>query len=193
VDYAPDAILVHSNGIFLYANSAAMRLFGAASMEQLVGQPVISIVHPDYREIVSKRIQQLSESENPNGILEQKMMRFDGNTIDVEAVGIRISYQGKQAFQVIIRDITEKKLIQEALKEKVSLLEAALSKVKHLEGIIPICSYCKKIRDDKASWQQLESYITEHSEALFSHGTCPECAPKVNSEYMKELEKISPK
>jgi len=54
-------------------------------------------------------------------------------------------------------------------------LEAALARVRQLEGIIPICSYCKKIRDDQNSWQQLESYISQHSEAMFSHGMCPDC------------------
>lgn len=54
-------------------------------------------------------------------------------------------------------------------------LEASLARVKQLEGIIPICMYCKKIRDDQNSWNQLEKYISDHSEALFSHGICPEC------------------
>jgi response regulator RpfG family c-di-GMP phosphodiesterase len=57
-------------------------------------------------------------------------------------------------------------------------LEAALAQVKQLEGIIPICAYCKKIRDDKNSWHQLEAYISDHSEALFSHGICPDCLGK---------------
>ncbi|HBA88814.1 MAG TPA: hypothetical protein DCZ75_12785 [Geobacter sp.] len=64
------------------------------------------------------------------------------------------------------------------LAEKVRELETALSMVKKLEGVIPICGVCKKIRDDKESWQQLEQYISEHSEALFSHGLCPECFEK---------------
>ena len=55
-------------------------------------------------------------------------------------------------------------------------LEEALSRIRKLEGIIPICSYCKKIRDDQDNWHQLESYISDHSEALFSHGACPDCA-----------------
>ena len=55
-------------------------------------------------------------------------------------------------------------------------LEDALARVKQLEGIIPICMYCKKIRDDGQSWHQLEAYITNHSEAQFSHGMCPDCA-----------------
>ena len=79
---------------------------------------------------------------------------------------------------------------KEELTDKVTLLEAALAKVKQLEGIIPICMYCKKIRDDKESWQQLEGYISEHSEALFSHGICPECYLKAFSDNMKELESL---
>lgn len=64
------------------------------------------------------------------------------------------------------------------LEEKVSQLESALGMVKKLEGVIPICGICKKIRNDEQSWQQLEHYISEHSEALFSHGLCPDCYEK---------------
>ena len=70
-------------------------------------------------------------------------------------------------------------------KEQRDQLEAALTRVKMLEGIIPICMYCKKIRDEQNSWHQLETYISGHSEALFSHGMCPECA----SEQMKQFKK----
>jgi len=79
----------------------------------------------------------------------------------------------------------------EALEDKrrtETLLREAQAKVKHLEGIIPICSYCKKIRDDKASWQQMEQYISEHSEALFSHSICPECYQKVKADIVKVKE-----
>jgi diguanylate cyclase len=74
------------------------------------------------------------------------------------------------------------------LEEKVSQLEAALAAVKRLEGVIPICGVCKKIRDDHESWQQLEQYISEHSEAMFSHGLCPECFEKemLNIRKLKE-------
>jgi len=60
----------------------------------------------------------------------------------------------------------------------------ALAEVKRLRGILPICCSCKKIRDDKGYWKQIEAYISEHSEALFSHGLCPACAEKA----MKEVE-----
>ena len=64
---------------------------------------------------------------------------------------------------------------RDLLTRRTEELEAALDRVKLLEGIIPICMYCKKIRDDQNSWQQLERYISDHSEAIFSHGTCPDC------------------
>lgn len=80
--------------------------------------------------------------------------------------------------------VFERNLIMAELKQKVAELEDALATVKHLEGIIPICAYCKKIRDDKDSWQQMEQYITEHSAAKFSHGICPHCL----EEQMKEME-----
>ena len=61
-------------------------------------------------------------------------------------------------------------------------LQDALAEIKTLRGILPICSSCKKIRDDEGYWNQLETYIQEHSEAVFSHGLCPECAKKLYPE-----------
>jgi len=82
------------------------------------------------------------------------------------------------------RDLLEQRVIErtadiknqhDLLAQKNEELEAALFQIKRLEGIIPICMYCKKIRDDQNTWNQLEQYITEHSEAMFSHGMCPQC------------------
>jgi len=60
--------------------------------------------------------------------------------------------------------------------------EAALNEIRALQGIIPICSYCHSIRDDDGAWNRLEAYMTEHSEAQFSHGICPGCVPKAHAE-----------
>ncbi len=65
--------------------------------------------------------------------------------------------------------------LQGALADRVRELEAALSSVKTLQGLLPICSYCKKIRDDRNYWQQVEGYISDHSKVQFSHGICPDC------------------
>ena len=68
--------------------------------------------------------------------------------------------------------------LQQTLADRVRRLEEALSKVKQLQGLLPICSYCKRIRDDQNYWQQVESYITVHSGVQFSHSYCPECFEK---------------
>lgn len=76
---------------------------------------------------------------------------------------------------ITVEDVTEDVASEIKLREKVTQLEQALARVKQLEGIIPICMYCKQIRNDKATWQQLEEYISENSEAMFSHSICPAC------------------
>lgn len=86
---------------------------------------------------------------------------------------------------VLLHDITEAKfaqhdlsLVQVALAERIRELEDALAQIKTLQGLLPICSYCKRIRTDGDYWQQLEGYISEHSGARFSHGVCPDCYAK---------------
>ena len=76
--------------------------------------------------------------------------------------------------------------LQKALAGRVKELEEALANVKMLQGLLPICLYCKKIRDDGNYWQQLDKYVADHTEARFSHGICPECYAKV---VKPELEK----
>jgi DNA-binding response OmpR family regulator len=71
--------------------------------------------------------------------------------------------------------------LQQNLAARVAELEAALSQVKQLQGLLPICSYCKRIRDDKNYWQQVEHYIGAHTQARFSHGICPDCYTNVVS------------
>lgn len=92
-----------------------------------------------------------------------------------------------------IRRADEKRQSEEDRERLILELKAALAKVKLLEGILPICMYCKKIKDDEQGWQPLERYITDHSEALFSHGICPECAKTIDQETLQELEKLKQK
>ncbi len=79
--------------------------------------------------------------------------------------------------------------LQSALAERVKMLEEALSKIKTLHGLLPICSYCKKIRNDQDYWQQIETYIADHSQAEFTHGICPDCIEKHIKGQMEALRK----
>jgi DNA-binding response OmpR family regulator len=82
--------------------------------------------------------------------------------------------------------------LQQKLAERVTELQAALSNVKQLRGLLPICSYCKRIRGDDQYWQQVEGYIAQHSDAQFSHGICPTCYATVSAE-IDEISRNRPK
>jgi len=98
-------------------------------------------------------------------------------TADNEPIGIIQSFQ----------DITERKRAEEERIQLVADLQKASGQVKLLSGLLPICASCKKIRDDKGYWNQIEKYIGDHSEAEFSHGICPECAQKLYPEIYGEI------
>jgi DNA-binding response OmpR family regulator len=76
--------------------------------------------------------------------------------------------------------------MQDKLAEKIGELQRALAEIKTLRGIVPICASCKKIRDDKGYWNQVEVYVRDHTEAEFSHGICPECMKKLYPEFAGE-------
>jgi len=83
------------------------------------------------------------------------------------------------------KEITEHKRTEEILRQESDKLKETMAEVKILSGMLPICANCKKIRDDKGFWNQIEAYIDDHSEAQFSHGICPECAKKLYPEFYK--------
>jgi hypothetical protein len=75
-------------------------------------------------------------------------------------------------------EVVERRRVEAELAEKVAELRVTLLEVRELEGILPVCAYCKRIRDDGDRWRQLEEYVSAHTEAEFSHGICPECREK---------------
>ena len=77
--------------------------------------------------------------------------------------------------------------LQSNLAERVKELEDALSRVRTLQGLLPMCPYCKKIRSDSNYWQQIENYVSAHSDAQFSHGVCPQCYEKIVKPQIEEL------
>ena len=89
------------------------------------------------------------------------------------------SPSGEKYVIAIGHDVTERKILEQEREELIENLREALSKVKTLSGLIPICSVCKKIRDDEGYWTQVDEYIREHSPVEFSHGICPDCARKL--------------
>lgn len=87
----------------------------------------------------------------------------------------------------VARDITKRVIMEEERENLIAELQDALVSIKTLKGMLPICASCKKIRDDKGYWQQIEAYISDRSDAEFSHCLCPECAKKLYPDHIKHL------
>ena len=109
VELSPDAITVHSNGVFVFVNSAAARLFGASRAEELLGRRAIDFVHAESQEVALERERRVHEDGFAVPLLEQKFVRLDGTPVEVEVAAMPLLYHDKPAVQVVIRDITERK------------------------------------------------------------------------------------
>ena len=101
--------------------------------------------------------------------------RKDGTLCEVEISTNGAVYRGQKLIFCVCRDITKRKRAEKEREKLIKDLQEALAEIKTLRGILPLCSYCKKIRDDKGFWEQVDVYIHKHSQADISHSICPEC------------------
>ena len=117
IEWSPEAIAVHSAGKIVFANPAAVRLFGAQREQDLLGKPVLDLIHQDYHEAISKRANSIAISGGSVPMIEVKYLQLDGTVVDVEVQGKSITYDGRPAVLGAMRDITARKQAQEALQE----------------------------------------------------------------------------
>lgn len=145
------------------------------------------IVHPEDVALYNDHRHGVKDGK-ANGDLEFRIIRADGATRWLahvcqpvhDAQGNFLGTRGSN------RDITLRKVAEQERERLITELQQALAKVKTLSGMLPVCASCKKIRNDKGYWQQIETYIMENSEAEFSHGICPDCAEKIYGKYYKK-------
>jgi two-component system cell cycle sensor histidine kinase/response regulator CckA len=112
VEGAPQGIFVQIDGIFRYVNPAALTLFGAATPEQLLGQPFMDRVHPDSHTVIRGRLRALREELQPVPLLEERYLRLDGTIFDVEVTAAPFTFEGTESAIVFFRDITSRKLAE---------------------------------------------------------------------------------
>ena len=145
-----------------------------------------TIVHPKDREEMSAYLRRVLDEEIPFD-REYRIVRIADGTVHWlhgrgeltrDATGRPVTLLGP------VQDVTERKKSEEERERLITELQTALEEVKTLRGIIPICSFCKKIRDDQGFWSQVEGYVEEHSEAIFSHSLCPECLREHYPDYI---------
>ena len=163
---------------FIYVNKKFAEIFGYSVEECINDMPFRQTIYPEDLELVREQIGRRISGKVSSVNYTFRGMKKSGEIIHVEIFGSTIHFAGKSAVAGSILDITARRQVEEQREKLIEELQKALSEVKTLQGFLPICSYCKKIRDDKGYWSQIESYIHKHSDAQFSHGICPECIKK---------------
>jgi PAS domain S-box-containing protein len=116
---------------------------------------------------------------------------FSGNGmkyVEITSSSLRDDNGNIVAGVEIVRDITERRIMEMEREKLISDLQEALNNIKVLKGLIPLCAWCKKVRDDKGYWKKVERYIEENSDASFTHGICPNCLQKTDPETYGEYE-----
>ncbi len=165
------------SGHFKRLNPAWERTLGFTPAE-LMSRPFIEFVHPDDRERTLKQNGAVRTGGHALGF-ENRYLCKDGSYRWL--LWNAASDSQERVIYSVARDITAKKHAEEERERLMRELQLALAEVKTLQGILPICSYCKKIRDDDDSWQTVERYISQRTNTEFSHSICPTC-------YVTELE-----
>ena len=116
-DISPEMVAIQSEGRYVYINPAGATLLGATLPEEIVGRSVEDFIHPDYRVRVRRHLQQVQEVGERAKLVHSKGIRLDGREIDVEVTAAPIAYNGKQATQIIVGDVTERTHIEENLRQ----------------------------------------------------------------------------
>ncbi|OPX90150.1 PAS domain S-box protein [Pelotomaculum sp. PtaB.Bin117] len=117
VELSPDAIFLHSKDRLEFLNEAAAKLIGAESPEEAIGMPAIDLIEPDYREVVGEKWRLVLEEGKTVPLREEKLIQFDGTVIDIEVMTAPLTFQGEPKILAVVRDITERKRVEKALKE----------------------------------------------------------------------------
>ena len=148
-------------------------------LSTLGGHDLLDAVAPEDRERILDNYNRLLTGECVPEPLSAHVCRMDGERRFVEIASSVIQYLGRPAVLAIVRDMTERKRVEQEREILITDLKKTLKQVRSLSGLLPICCECKKIRDDKGYWNRIEEYIEEHSEVDFTHSICPECSKKL--------------
>jgi PAS domain S-box-containing protein len=179
-DYLAEGIIVlDSQDRIVELNVALQRLFDF-SLKDVVGRLLAEVVgtSEEMRVLLASEGEQRAEvALEARGLLRV----FEARLLPLS------DWRGRATGRLLVlRDITADKLLAQGREDLIQGLQEALAHVKMLQGLLPICANCKRIRDDQGYWHSVESYISEHSDATFTHGLCPDCARELYPELFKD-------
>lgn len=184
-DSAPVGIYhLQSDGRILNVNTHAASMLGY-TVEEMAGFYLWDIdpnAHPDtfddgWQNFISAGVT----------FFEVTHIRKDGSRYTAEITSKLLEYNDQKIVICFGQDITDRKKVEAEKEQMLKELQIALENVKTLSGLLPICSSCKKIRNDKGYWERIEAYFHEHTDVQLSHGICPDCMKKLYPEYAEWL------
>jgi PAS domain S-box-containing protein len=175
------------DGFFQHLNPAWETTLGY-TIAELTSRPMIEFVHPDDRE---------------RTLAQNREVRSGGHAVHFEnryrckdgsykwLLWNAVADLDRETIYSVARDITRRKQAEEDRDRLVVELQQALAEVRSLQAILPICSYCKKVRDDENYWHSVEEYVSAHTDTQFSHGICPSCYTTTVEPQLEQMETSS--
>jgi PAS domain S-box-containing protein len=170
-------LVTDREGIVLLVNQAMEVMFGYPRGE-LLGQPVEVLIPPQFREAHERYRAHFAKHPGVKAMGSRTAvvgLRRDGTEFPADVSLSPQRFEGQLLITVAIRDITQRRQEEESREALIAELQKALDEVRALSGMLPICAWCKRIRDDEGYWTQLEAFIRARSDAEFSHCICPDC------------------
>jgi PAS domain S-box-containing protein len=189
VDRAGDVIFrTDATGKYTFLGATVTAVLGY-TVEEMQGWSYLDVIVPEHHEDVQAFYLRQYLERIPVTYHEFPVITKDRRVLWIgQKTRLVQEPDGEFAWEAVARDITERKRLEQEREDLVAALQEALASVKTLRGLLPICASCKKIRDDKGYWNQIEVYVRDHSQADFSHGICPECLVRLYPEFANEPE-----
>jgi PAS domain S-box-containing protein len=178
-------VCIHAlDGTLLAVNPAAALCLGYPA-EQAVGHKIVDFMPPESAAGFADYVQVMREQGRHAG--EMHVRNRGGETRVWSYSNVVVHPEGREPYVIgHAVDITDRRNAEAERERLITELQEALGRVKTLTGLLPICSACKKIRDDRGQWNHVESYIRARSDANFSHGICPECAQRLYPDHYRK-------
>ncbi|MBI2431831.1 MAG: PAS domain S-box protein [Candidatus Hydrogenedentes bacterium] len=183
------ALLVEtSHDVIVVVDSAFHILNVNHTVERMLGYQKTELLGKTFQSLFKEPFAISSETKLTDGVMGPlEVRRADGSGCFVELTATFIPWRGTPALVFTLRDVTGRKQMEEEREHLIQELQAALAKVKQLSGLLPMCASCKRIRDFQGYWEEVEAYISEHSDAEFTHSICPECRERLYPELGKAV------